>query len=201
MRRAMIFQGDLWHESCSGKLGNRLKTITASIPEANLPGRSPYLFHFTPFVISNVIMSHHRKNQIESRRRHYESAAAVIFTHDLDGNLRFLNRQGEQLLGYSGEEARHMNIDEIVEPEVVRQLREQILNSAESSIGVVYEIEAIAKDGRRVPLEVSTCAVFREGQPVEIEGLAIPSTSLEEVPSMARGCFDPEFFYRIWLKS
>lgn len=145
-------------------------------------------------------MSHYRKNQIEPRRRHHPNPATVIFVHDLNGNLRFLNRQGEQLLGYSGEETGHMNINEIVEPEVVRQLREQILNSAERSIGVVHEIEAVAKDGHRVPLEVSTCVVFRDGQPVEIEGIAIPSTSLEEAPSMTARSLDTEFFYRIWLR-
>ena len=144
-------------------------------------------------------MSHYRKNQIDFRR-HYQSPAKVIFVHDLNGNLMFLNHRGEQLLGYSAEEARHMNISEIVAPEVVRLLREQILNSAERSIGVVYEVEAIAKDGRRVPLEVSTCLVFREGQPVEIEGIAVPSISAEEARSMAHRCLDTEFFYRIWLK-
>lgn len=144
-------------------------------------------------------MSHCRNSKIDFRR-HYESHAKVIFTHDLDGNLTFLNCGGEQLLGYSGEEARHMNISEMVAPGVALQLREQILNSAERSIGLVYEVEAITKDGRRVPLEVSTCAVFREGQPVEIEGIAVPSISFEEVASMAPGCLDTEFFYRIWLK-
>lgn len=97
----------------------------------------------------------------------------VIYTHDLDGNLTFLNRRGEQLLGYSCEEACHMNISEIVTPEVARRVRDEILESANRKIGMVYEIEVIAKGGHRVPLEISTSVVFRQGQP-EIEGIAIP---------------------------
>jgi PAS domain S-box-containing protein len=98
----------------------------------------------------------------------------VIYAHDLDGNLTFLNRHGEQLLGYSCEEARHMNISEIVTPELARRVCDETIDSTNRNIGMVYEIEVIAKDGHRVPLEISTSLVFRQGQPVEIEGIAVP---------------------------
>lgn len=98
----------------------------------------------------------------------------VIYVHDLDGNLTFLNQRGEQVLGYSCEEARHMNISEIVTPEIARRVCDEILKSTNRKIGMVYEIEVIAKDGHRVPLEVSTSVVFRQGEPVEIEGIAVP---------------------------
>lgn len=98
----------------------------------------------------------------------------VIYAHDLNGNLTFLNRRGEQLLGYSCEEVRHMNIAEIVTPEVARRVRHEILNSTNRRVGMVYEIEVIAKDGHRVPLEISTSVVFHQGEPIEIEGIAVP---------------------------
>lgn len=98
----------------------------------------------------------------------------VIYVHDLDGNLTFLNSLGEQLLGYSCEEARHMNISEIVMPEIAGGVRDELLDSTKRKIGLVYEIEVIAKDGHRVPLEVSTSVVFQQGKPVEIQGIAVP---------------------------
>lgn len=166
-------------------------------------GKPPQPFALlAPFHTSGYhnIMSPYQKNQVRSRRRPHKSPAKIIFAHDLNGNLTFMNRRGAQLLGYSGEEVCHMNISEMVEPEVARRLREQILNSAKKSIGVVYEVEVIAKDGHRVPLEISTSVVFREGQPIEIEGIAFPSTRCEEAPAISPRCLDTEFFYRIWLE-
>jgi hypothetical protein len=39
---------------------------------------------------------------------------------------------------------------------------------------VVYEIEIITRDRRRAVLEVSMHLVMRNGQPVEIQGIALP---------------------------
>jgi PAS domain S-box-containing protein len=125
----------------------------------------------------------------------------VIYAHDLSGNFTFLNKQGELLLGYSCEEARHMNIAEIVAPELAPKICEQILKTVTKRIGAVYEIEVIARNGQRVPLEVSMNVVFRTGQPAEIEGIAVPATKFDEVPAITPRCLDTEFFYRSRLNS
>lgn len=103
-----------------------------------------------------------------------KSSLSVTYVHDLDGNLTFLNQQGQQLLGYSCEEVRRLNINEIVAPDIAPQVRDQILHTTNGAIGMVYEIEVMAKDGHRVPLEISTRVVFRRGQAVEIEGVGVP---------------------------
>ena len=41
----------------------------------------------------------------------------------------------------------------------------------------VYEIDIIAKDGRRIPLEVSTRVVLRDGARVEVQWIAAVSDS------------------------
>lgn len=91
-----------------------------------------------------------------------------------------------------------MNISEIVAPEFAPQVREQILSNASRMIGAVYEIEIVAKDGHRVPVEVSMRLVHPPGRGAEIEGLAIPSVTSEDLPSTPQ-CLDTEFFYGIWL--
>jgi hypothetical protein len=40
---------------------------------------------------------------------------------------------------------------------------------------VVYEIEIITRDRRRVTLETSIHLVMRDGRPIEIQGIALPS--------------------------
>ncbi len=122
----------------------------------------------------------------------------VIYAHDLSGNLTFLNREGERLLGYSCAEAQQLNITEIVAPEIASQVRDQILSQTDSRIGNVYEIEMIAKDGRRVPLEVSTSVVSRKGQATEIEAIAVPTNPNEAIPAITPRCLDTQFFYSKW---
>jgi PAS domain S-box-containing protein len=110
----------------------------------------------------------------QTRFDHRVSEREVIYAHDLKGNLTFLNRKGEQLLGYSRDEACRLNIAQVVAPEIAPHVRDEIAKSMTKQIGTVYQIEVIAKDGRRVPLEVSMRILFRPGQSAQIEGIAVP---------------------------
>jgi PAS domain S-box-containing protein len=105
----------------------------------------------------------------------FQGAREIIYAHDLGGNFTFLNHVGEMISGYSCEEACRMNIAELVPAEIAEHVREEIVSNMTRRVGTVYEIDLISKDGRRVPLEVSTTVVLREGQPIEIQGIAVPS--------------------------
>jgi PAS domain S-box-containing protein len=136
-------------------------------------------------------MSHYHQNE-ESKLK----PNLVVYAHDLNGNFTFLNEAGEQILGYSREEVCRMNLAEVVPAEIVRQVHKEIARGVPKHVGIVYETEIIAKDGHRVPLEVSTEVVVREGRPVGIEGIAIPLVIESQPPSSARSsCLDPDFFF------
>jgi two-component system cell cycle sensor histidine kinase/response regulator CckA len=123
-------------------------------------------------------------------------SVTMVYTHDLNGNFTSLNHDGELLSGYSSEEARRMNIAQVVPPEIAGFVREQMVRNVSKRIGTVYEIDLVAKDGRRVPLEVSTRVVLREGQSVEIEGIAVPSVLRSSSPSPeGLRCVDADFFF------
>lgn len=141
-------------------------------------------------------MGRHKLNK--TSEQFGQARANVIYAHDLSGNLTFLNRAGERLLGYSCAEARQLNITEMVAPEMARQVRDQILSQPDGRIGSVYEIEMIAKDGRRVLLEVSTRMVLRKGEPPEMEAIAVPTNRNEAIPKITPHCLDTEFFYSEW---
>jgi PAS domain S-box-containing protein len=123
-------------------------------------------------------------------------ASAVVYAHDLAGNITFLNHEGERILGYSREEACRMNIAEVIDPRIAGRIPEQILRDAKEPVGTVYEIDIIAKDGRRVALEVSTRVVLRDGKRVEVQGIAVPSV-IRNQSSFSTGlrCLDKDFFY------
>jgi PAS domain S-box-containing protein len=121
---------------------------------------------------------------------------AVVYSYDLDGNITFLNHEGEQLSGYSREEACRMNIAEVIDPESAAHIHEQILRDAKERVGTVYEIDVIAKDGRRIPLEVSTRVVLRDGDQIEVQGIAVPSVIRTQSSfSMGLRCVDEDFCY------
>lgn len=140
--------------------------------EAKLPSRLSHLFRFTSRASKIVMSTHPKKTEFDYQVP--DRTGDVIYAHDLSGNLTFLNQAGEELLGYSCDEALGLNITQIVPPEVAPQVRDEIVKSVASSIGTVYRIGITAKAGHRVMLEVSMRTVFCQGEPVQIEGIAVP---------------------------
>ena len=140
-------------------------------------------------------------NSIDHKRRSpgsVQPANTVVYSYDLSGNLTFLNHEGELLSGYSREEACAMNIADVIDSESAGRIHQQILRDAEQRVGTVYEVDVIAKDGRRIPLEVSTRIVLRDGERVEVHGIALPSVIRSQSPfSFGLRCVDQDFCYGI----
>lgn len=137
----------------------------------------------------------HRRRQIQSPDSEFTHRTNdVTYAYDLEGNFTFLNEEGERLSGYSCEEARQMNIAELLDPGVAGEIHQQVLSGAKDRVGKVYEVELIAKDGRRVPLEVSTRIVTLDGEPVEIQGIALPSVIRgQPAKRLRQRCLDEAF--------
>lgn len=112
-----------------------------------------------------------RENE-ERYRELFENANDIIYTHDLAGNFTSLNRSGEQIIGYTREEAVRMNVAEVIAPEYLATAREMMARKATSQTPTVYELDVITKDGRRVRLEVSTRLIYRHSKAVGIQGIA-----------------------------
>jgi PAS domain S-box-containing protein len=105
-------------------------------------------------------------------RELFENANDVVYTHDLDGTFISLNRAGERITGYSREEARQMKISAVLAPEYLDLARQMMVQKSMEQKATVYQLEIIAKAGHRVRLEVSTRLVFKDQQPVAIQGIA-----------------------------
>jgi PAS domain S-box-containing protein len=103
-------------------------------------------------------------------RELFENANDIIYAHDLKGNFTSLNTAGERITGYSREEARRMNIADVVAPEYLDYARQMISQKSRGRVASVYELEIITKDNRRVRLEVSTKLIYKDRVPVAIQG-------------------------------
>ncbi len=124
------------------------------------------------------------------------SGKEIVYTLDLAGNFTFLNEVGERFSGYSCDEACRMNITQVVAPELADYVRHQITRTVREWFGAVYEIEIITKDQRRVALETSTHVVLRDGQPIEIQGIAVtPIARTRPLPNERVRCLDREFMF------
>jgi PAS domain S-box-containing protein len=116
----------------------------------------------------------------ERYRELFENASDLVFTTDLEARrLTSLNRVAEQTIGYSREEAARMEFQRLVDPRHWHRIEEarQRLLAGESA--VTFELEARAKDGRRVMLEVKPGLIYKEGKPVEMQGIGRDITGRE----------------------
>ncbi len=139
---------------------------------------------------------HHSADNHRHSRESVQPTSAVVYSYDLSGNFTFLNHAGELLSGYSREEVCGMNIADVIDSEFAGHIHKQILRDARRRVGAVYEVDVIARDGRRIPLEVSTRVVLGDEERVEVQGIAVPSVIRSQASfSFGLRCVDQDFCY------
>ncbi|MGH9943980.1 MAG: PAS domain S-box protein [Pyrinomonadaceae bacterium] len=133
-------------------------------------------------------------------RQFFDDASDILYAHDLAGNFTDFNRAGELATGYSRDEARQLNIAQLVTPECLETARAAISCKVAGQGGTVYELEMVAKDGRLIPIEVSTRLIYDDaGRPCEVQGIARDiserrrtAEALRESEERYRGLFDDD---------
>ncbi len=106
----------------------------------------------------------------ERYRELFENAKDAIYVHDLSGTYMSVNRAAEELLGYKRDEILEKSFVDFVAPEYTNIVAEKLQAKSSEKGETTYEIDVIAKDGRRVPVEVSTQAIYENGAPIGVQG-------------------------------
>ncbi len=101
-----------------------------------------------------------------------ENANDLIYTTDLEGNFTSLNKAGEILTGYSRQEARELNMTDVIAPEYLELARKKTANKLISDSTTRYEIEIITKKNERLMIELNSRLIYESGKPVGIQGIA-----------------------------
>src|SRR5262249_13765543 len=92
---------------------------------------------------------------------------------DLDGRIVSTNRRAGQTFRYSREEGLGKNALELVPAEDHERMYAALRGErAGGKAPTVYEPQVVRRDGRRVPWEVSSRLILRDGRPVGIQGIA-----------------------------
>jgi PAS domain S-box-containing protein len=108
----------------------------------------------------------------ERYRELFENARDAIYVHDLEGNYMRVNHAAETLSGYKREEIIGRNFFEFVASGDLRVGRKTFYARLAEQGETSFEVDVIAKDGRRVPVEVRSRAIYENGVMVGVQGIA-----------------------------
>ncbi len=117
-----------------------------------------------------VAAVHHASGQAEIV---LENANDTIYTVGFDGRFLSANAEAEALTGYKRADLIGMHLGHVVAPEFIGLVEANIgakLRGEQSSS--LFEVEIVRADGRRVPIEISSRVVYKDGRATAIEGVA-----------------------------
>jgi PAS domain S-box-containing protein len=147
---------------------------------------SPHLRGIMVDITERKVAEDQLKKSEERYRDLVENAHDLIYEHDLEGNYISANKEVQQLTGYSLEESFHLNQTQIVSPEYIETAREMLRRKLTGERVTAYELEIVAKDGHRVPVEVNSSLVLRDGVPVGVRGIARDITARKQAEKALR---------------
>ena len=98
----------------------------------------------------------------------------MVFVHDYLGNILYVNTAGLTLTGFTMEDVHAgTNIFDLVVPEHVEVVKMR-LESASPVQGAPFAVDVYGRDGRRIPLEITTRPIVDSSGRVLIMGIARP---------------------------
>ncbi len=121
-----------------------------------------------------MLLQEWARREVALKKRYeelFENANDIIFTTDLEGKLTSINRAAEELTGYCRDEAYGNDIIAYAAKEFQEVARQMLRQKLEDGRPTTYCVEIVTKDGRRVPLEISSRLIYEDGKPVAVQGI------------------------------
>jgi two-component system, sensor histidine kinase and response regulator len=159
-------------------LEGRVRARTAELATANT--------ELTAEILDRKQMEATMRHSEERYRDLFENAQDAIYVHDLNGTYMSANRAAEELVGYKRSEIIGKNLVDFMAPEYVDQIRTNIGKKLEGKGLTAYEIEVRRKDGRSIPIEVSTRLIYENGVAVSVQGMARDITERQRAEAERR---------------
>jgi PAS domain S-box-containing protein len=108
----------------------------------------------------------------ERYRELFENAKDATYVHDLNGRYISVNRAAEKLAGHTREEIIGRKFSDFIPLEEVVAVTNHLCQKLKDEGETIYESEVFAKDGRRVPVEVSSHLIYENGIAIGVQGTA-----------------------------
>ncbi|HEX8888377.1 MAG TPA: PAS domain S-box protein [Pyrinomonadaceae bacterium] len=109
-----------------------------------------------------------------SEKRYYdliENAQDIIITHDLEGRYTSINKAGQAITGYSGEETLDASFSDVIAPEFLEKAQEMVARKLAGDEETTYDLELVGKDGGRISLEVNSRLIYQDGAPFGVQSI------------------------------
>jgi diguanylate cyclase (GGDEF)-like protein/PAS domain S-box-containing protein len=117
-------------------------------------------------------MAHSTTEEEAQLRELFASTSDLVYTHDLAGRFLSVNGAVSRLLGYAPDEFLKLDLAQVIAPEHLAAARQTMAKKLSRTLRKDLAV-AVAKDGRRVPLELRTRLVYDgEGRPTAVFGIA-----------------------------
>ena len=94
----------------------------------------------------------------------FESTNDMILIHDFNGNILEFNKQAHEIHGYTNEEFKNLNLDDI-NTEESRKLVKSRVEKLKKEGSDIFEVTHLTKDGRYINVEVSAKTINYKGKP------------------------------------
>ncbi len=172
-----IVAGEITNKTRDGRL---ITTEVSNNPIVNQKGEMIGFLAIHRDITDRKLAEQALRESEACSRELFENAIDIVYTHDLAGNFTSLNRAGELVSGYSIQQDGNLNISQIMAPDQAERAREIISRLVADPAPMSCELGVIAKDGRRVTLEMNARAMHRDGKPVGIQGIARDVTEARE---------------------
>lgn len=135
----------------------------------------------------------------EKHRNLIENANDGIVTVDLQGAFTFVNKKGEEISGYKREELIGQPLSKLVCPEYLPLIFKRLGARAQGKKAEYrYEIEIFNKSGERIPIEIVTNLIIKDGKPVGSQVIVRDITMRKELERALR---ESEEKYRTLVES
>jgi len=169
---------------------DRLLGVMAMFAREQLPEDTLDALQSVADVISQGIERKRAERDLRESEERYrdlvENAHDIIYSHDLDGNYTSMNKAGAAITGYTVQEALKLNLSKTVAPEYLSSAKEMLTRKLAGDRVTAYEMEIIAKDGRRITVEANTKLVYRDGVAVGVQGIARDVTERKHLEDQLR---------------
>ncbi len=113
-----------------------------------------------------------------------DNAQEMIIIFDMQDRVLFANRAAEHLLGFSKDELQHVNVMALVPSRYMQLINERRQLRSQGDKGANhYELEITNKQGRRIPISMTSTPVMKEGKMEALLVVARDITARKEIES------------------